>query len=245
MNSYTGGKNGSGVYQKIISMMPKHRVYVEGFLGSGAILRNKKPAEVNFGVEIDYEVVKDYWTNEKMPSIPNLTLRTENFINFLYDFRHNFPSLQGFSNKEILFYCDPPYLESTRRAHRQIYRYDMRSESQHCEFLSFVVNLPYNVMISGYDSPLYNDILASWRKEFFQTTNRAGQRTTEIVWCNFPPPLELHDYSHLGKDFRERERIKRKRLRWKNRLLKMDSQERFALMATIDELKAADFPAIN
>lgn len=236
MNSYTGGKNGSGVYQKIISMMPKHLVYVEGFLGGGAILRNKKPAEFNFGIEIDYEVVKDYWTNGKMPSIPNLILRNEDFTDFLHYFRYEFFPQQKFANKEILFYLDPPYLESVRRQHRQIYRYDMRSEIQHRELLSFIVNLPFNIMISGYDSPLYNEILAHWRKKSFQTTDRVG-KTTEIVWLNFPEPLELHDYSFLGENFRERERIKRKRLRWKKRLTKMKPQEKFALMATIDELK--------
>ena len=32
---------------------------------------------------------------------------------------------------------------------------------------------------------------------------------TEYLWCNYPAPMALHDYRYLGKDFRERERIKR------------------------------------
>jgi hypothetical protein len=54
---------------------------------------------------------------------------------------------------------------------------------------------------------------------------------------NFAEPLELHDYRFLGKGFRERERIKRKRLRWRARLERMPALERHALMATIEELK--------
>ena len=52
---------------------------------------------------------------------------------------------------------------------------------------------------------------------------------------NFPPPLELHDYRYLGRNFRERERIKRKKLRWLNRLHRMDSLERHAIMMAIGE----------
>ncbi len=27
---------------------------------------------------------------------------------------------------------------------------------------------------------------------------------TEWLWCNFPPPVALHDYRHLGASYRER-----------------------------------------
>jgi len=56
---YDGGKNGSGVYQRLISMMPKHRVYVEAFLGSGAILRRKKPAEKSFAYELNQKTIAE------------------------------------------------------------------------------------------------------------------------------------------------------------------------------------------
>jgi site-specific DNA-adenine methylase len=44
---YIGGKSQAGVYQRIINLIPPHRVYVEPFLGGGAILRLKSPAEVS------------------------------------------------------------------------------------------------------------------------------------------------------------------------------------------------------
>ena len=55
---------------------------------------------------------------------------------------------------------------------------------------------------------------------------------------NYPEPLELHDYRYLGTNFRERERIHRKIARWKNRLIDMDSLERHAIMAAIDEIRS-------
>jgi DNA adenine methylase len=36
---YPGGKGGAGVYQTIINGMPRHEVYVEPFLGGGAVGR--------------------------------------------------------------------------------------------------------------------------------------------------------------------------------------------------------------
>ena len=61
---------------------------------------------------------------------------------------------------------------------------------------------------------------------------------TEWLWMNYPEPLELYDYRYLGKNFRERERIHRKIERWKNRLIAMDSLERHAIMAAIDEIRS-------
>jgi hypothetical protein len=50
--TYPGGKNGAGVYQTIINLMPPHEVYIEPFLGSGAVMRLKRPALLNIGVDL-------------------------------------------------------------------------------------------------------------------------------------------------------------------------------------------------
>ena len=38
---------------------------------------------------------------------------------------------------------------------------------------------------------------------------RGAWLATEWLWCNFPPPVALLDYRHLGASYRERRRIKR------------------------------------
>ena len=42
---YLGSKLASGAYQTIIAAMPPYDTYIEPFVGSGAIINNKPPAE--------------------------------------------------------------------------------------------------------------------------------------------------------------------------------------------------------
>lgn len=43
--AWPGGKDGSGVAQRLINQIPPHDVFVSPFLGDCAILRKKLPAE--------------------------------------------------------------------------------------------------------------------------------------------------------------------------------------------------------
>lgn len=58
--NYDGGKNGSGVFQRLICMMPPHRVFIEPFLGSGAITRRKRPAEFTLGYELNRKTIAEF-----------------------------------------------------------------------------------------------------------------------------------------------------------------------------------------
>jgi len=107
----------------------------------------------------------------------------------------------------------------------------------HERLLKTILDIPAMVMISGYYSEMYMDLLPGWRTATFQAMTRAGTMATEWVWMNFPPSLELHDYRYLGRNFRERERIKRKKLRWIARLQRMTSLERHAIMMAIGEFR--------
>lgn len=223
--TYPGGKAGSGVYQTLINLMPPHDTYIEPFLGAGAVLRMKRPARWSIGIDADIDVITR-WAGVELPG---LEIIHADAIQWL-------AGHAGFIDDHVLVYCDPPYLRSTRRQQRPIYRCEL-DEEQHRELLRVLLRLPCLVMISGYYSELYATALNRWRAHRFMTTTRGGSPAEEWVWMNFPPPLALHDYRYLGSNFRERERIKRKQLRWKSRLLKMDELERHALLAAIDEFR--------
>ena len=219
---YPGSKNGSGVFQAIINQMPPHRVYIESLLGSGAVLANKRPAAASIVIDLDAALL-DVWRNDARVT----TVICDDAISFLRSY-----SWVG----DELVYCDPPYLMYTRSCQCPLYVFEM-TEAQHVELLDVLVHLPCMVMVSGYYSELYVAMLHEWRTVTFSAMTRAGKVATEWLWMNFPEPLELHDYRFLGSTWRERDRMKQRRKRWKARLLAMSVLERHAMMLAIHELR--------
>jgi DNA adenine methylase len=217
--TYPGGKAGAGVYQQIINQIPPHRVYIEPFLGAGAVLLHKRPAIVSIGIDSDTAVIQNWNHNQ-----PGVIVTNDDAISFLSGY-----PWQG----DEFVYCDPPYLFSTRSCKRPIYTCEFGDIGQHTQLLKLLLSLPCMVAISGYQSSLYTSMLATWRTISYQTRTRGGGLVREWLWMNYPAPVELHDYRYLGQNFRERERIKRIKTRWVARLERMDDLERYALLSSI------------
>ena len=51
--AYLGSKATAGLCQALIGMMPRHDVYVETHLGSGAIMKRKPPAMHSIGIDLE------------------------------------------------------------------------------------------------------------------------------------------------------------------------------------------------
>lgn len=227
--SYPGSKNGHGVKQTIINRMPPHRVYIEAFLGSGAIMRAKKPALINIGIDADPAVIA------KAADIAgSIGVSGDVVPQFRFECGDALGILQKYPFVgDELVYLDPPYLASTRAMARPMYRHEL-GDDRHPFLLDIARRLPCPVMISGYWSRLYEGHLRHWHAIEYKSMTRSGQ-ATEFLWCNFPPPVALHDYRYLGTDFRERERIKRRKESWTTRLRHMPVLERQAVLAAIEE----------
>ena len=241
---YPGGKAGAGVYQTIINRMPPHRVYIEPFLGGGAIMRHKKPASLNIGIDKDPEAVKAV---ARAPIVgngeggfhhagfPRARIVKSGEAGFRFETGDGLAFLRSypFAGDELV-YCDPPYLFETRSSGRTRYAYELGDVDEHRALLEILAGLPCMVMVSGYWSRLYEKRLRAWHSVKFKAMTHGGPRT-EWLWSNFPEPVALHDYRHLGASFRERERIKRKKQRWTTRLHRLPMLERQALLAAIDD----------
>lgn len=222
---YPGGKAGSGVYQRIISQMPPHDVYVEPFLGGGAVMRMKRPARYTIGIDLDGDAVQRVAAAIAGSDgcCPGYDFVVGDGISYLRECR---------SGPGWLVYCDPPYLVETRSCQRRMYRYELE-RARHVELLDVCRRLPALVMVSGYSSEMYDQALSTWRVVRYRTMTRGGRMADECLWCNFTEPEELHDYRYLGRDFRERERIRRKQARWVARLSRMTKLERRAVESAL------------
>lgn len=213
------------MYQRIINLIPPHRVYIECFAGGGAILRNKRPASWSIAIDADTSALDQL----RSSLADNNDVGQVEFVNAD---AMTWLAAYPFRGDEFV-YADPPYLLATRRQHRHIYRYEM-TNNDHITLLGVLKSLPCRVMISGYWSDMYDQKLAGWYVETFEAITRGGAMAAEYLWMNYPRPTRLHDYRYLGDTFRDRERLKRKKERWASRLQQMDILERQALLAILD-----------
>ncbi|WP_111894917.1 DNA adenine methylase [Acinetobacter sp. MB5] len=213
---YPGGKG--KCYQHIINLMPVHDTYIESHLGGGSVMRNKKPAQRNIGIDVDSKVI-GMW-EENFPNICELILGDA--LSFLKNY--------SFDGNELI-YVDPPYYPDTRR-NTKIYTHEY-THDDHGKLLSLLKILPCKIIISGYDHPFYNEQLQGWKKISFQAKTHADTRE-ETVWFNFDEPKILHDSRYYGKNFRERQTLKRRQERLYKKIREMNSIERNELLRWIN-----------
>lgn len=88
-----------------------------------------------------------------------------------------------YNTSDTLIYLDPPYLLSTRR--QRYYNIEMTENEEHIFLLRSVINHNGPVVISGYDSELYNNQLIGWTKKYIKCNAEQGKHRTEVIWCNF------------------------------------------------------------
>jgi DNA adenine methylase len=229
---YPGAKSGSGVYQAIISQMPPHDTYIETHFGMGAIMRNKPCAVVNIGIERDAliaEAARIEMARQINSDQPYLPLETQIITGRAEDYLRSFDFADA---GRVLVYADPPYIRGPGevRGDRQLYRHEY-SRSDHVELITLLRELPCAVMLSGYPSSLYDDLLGDWRKIEFQAMTRGGPRT-ECLWMNFPAGA-VQWASFAGKNRDVRQRIKRKAATWRRRYERMAPGERLAVLAAL------------
>ena len=219
MGAYFGSKATSGLCQPIIALMPPHDTYIESHLGGGAIMRRKPPALRNIGIDLNRRALEKFRCDYPVELVQGCAHR------FLADF--------AYRGRELV-YCDPPYLQQTRSSGRR-YRFDYE-EHDHRDLLRLLKRLPCQVILSGYPSALYDELLSGWQSLELQVMNQGGVRT-EKVWFNFC--LErVHWTRYTGKNHTDRQRIKRKAENWGRRYRGLPPGERLAVLAAVLAVEA-------
>lgn len=90
-----------------------------------------------------------------------------------------------FTTRDVLFYCDPPYVHETRCNNNE-YEFEM-DVAAHEKFLSAAKGLSSFCAISGYENELYQDMLKDWHlvkaKEKRDTMLHSIRQ--ECLWMNY------------------------------------------------------------
>jgi DNA adenine methylase len=262
---YHGGKG--RIASWIVGLLPPHRIYVEPFAGSAAVLLAKPVATHEILNDLDgnavcfYRVLRErpqdlelacrltpYAREEFLeaelddPSIDDLERARRWWIRTSQSFNHTAGGKTGwatsvnrgsnsartvlnrigrfaaaverlehvvienrdavdvieqYSRPDAVVYADPPYLRSTRTAMAKRpsgdYRHEFSSEDDHRRLAAALHETPATVLLSGYDSSLYDELYGDWWKTGRRVLRRSSNgrsaaqvHAIEHVWSNRP-----------------------------------------------------------
>jgi len=99
-------------------------------------------------------------------------------------------------HEDVLLYVDPPYLGTTRSSRQ--YQVEMSREHEHRQLADALLECRASVVLSGYASPLYDELYRAWHVTRINTTtgqsSGSGERT-EVLWPNrLPQPTLFSDH---------------------------------------------------
>lgn len=96
--------------------------------------------------------------------------------------------IKRFNYNNVFMYIDPPYLLNTRAGKQ--YAHEML-DKDHEELLKVLLQSRAKIMISGYESEMYNYYLKDWNKKSFNSCAEHGKPRIETVWMNYKQEKQL------------------------------------------------------
>lgn len=96
--------------------------------------------------------------------------------------------IERYNSPDVLMYLDPPYVRAVRRS-GALYAHEMDTAGQ-VELLEIITKSRAKIIISGYESNLYNTALAGWHKDSTMSQITSTEMATEVIWMNYEPPMQ-------------------------------------------------------
>lgn len=97
--------------------------------------------------------------------------------------------IERFNYSQVFMYLDPPYMLGTRSGKQ--YMHEM-TDAEHEELLQMITKSRAKIMISGYETDMYNDYLSGWEKRQFSSCAEHGKPRIETVWMNYKADLQMN-----------------------------------------------------
>lgn len=97
--------------------------------------------------------------------------------------------IERFNYSQVFMYLDPPYMLGTRSGKQ--YMHEM-TDAEHEELLQMIIQSRAKIMISGYETDMYNDYLSGWEKRQFSSWAEHGKPRVETVWMNYKADLQMN-----------------------------------------------------
>lgn len=104
--------------------------------------------------------------------------------------------IERYNNPDVLMYLDPPYVRSTRSGGK-LYRHEMGDDDQR-QLLDMVTQSKAKIILSGYASALYAEVLQGWRTETAWSQTTSTKMAEETIWMNYEPPgrqMEIGEFA--------------------------------------------------
>ncbi len=168
------------------------RVVVRAQMGFGSTGATKGSTGFRIDTKRAYGTAQHLWA--EYPEI--LADVGQRFRSVLIENRPAIEVMQQHDGAATLHYVDPPYVLGTRVLQangKGYYRHEMTDED-HEDMLSVLLELDGMVVVSGYATEIYNDMLHGWSSYTTQARASAGRGTamrTEVVWINQACKLAL------------------------------------------------------
>jgi DNA adenine methylase len=120
-------------------------------------------------------------------SIEDLSLIAQRLLRVQIENAPAIEVIRRYDSPETLFYCDPPYVHSSRGDSRA-YGFEM-TDDDHMILAKTLHDVQGQIVLSGYHNELYAELYADWHcvEAPSKIAHSVKQERTEVVWMNFVP----------------------------------------------------------
>jgi len=91
--------------------------------------------------------------------------------------------IKRYDSPDTLFYVDPPYVMDSCKDKRNVYVHEIDDEQQR-QLADVLHHIKGMVLLSGYDSPLYQELYSDWTVATKTNTTNGNSQSVEYLWSS-------------------------------------------------------------